>query len=134
MIEWIRRIVAGFTGRHTCGRQRLSQSCGRVGGAMVTQRAGWLQEVRPRAPCALAAPMAQVIALTALTALGLSGPPFHEPFHADGRQRSTTVTQRSYQNPLHRRPQTNEIQINRIEAPVNLCWDCNVKHLPGQDS
>jgi len=31
---------------------------------------------------ALAAPMAPVIALTALAALGLSGTPFHEPFHA----------------------------------------------------
>jgi hypothetical protein len=30
--------------------------------------------------------MAHVIALTALTALGLSRAPFHEPFHADHRQ------------------------------------------------
>jgi len=30
--------------------------------------------------------MAQVIAMTALVALGLSGTAFHEPFHADGRQ------------------------------------------------
>ena len=37
-----------------------------------------LQEVRPRAPYVLAAPMAMVIALTALVALGLSGAPFHE--------------------------------------------------------
>jgi hypothetical protein len=28
---------------------------------------------------------AHVIALTALVALGLSGVPFHEPIHADGR-------------------------------------------------
>jgi hypothetical protein len=41
-----------------------------------------LQEVRPHAPCALAAPMARVIALMALTALGLSGAPVHEPVHA----------------------------------------------------
>ena len=26
MIEWIRRIVAGFIGRHACGRQRPSQT------------------------------------------------------------------------------------------------------------
>jgi hypothetical protein len=30
---------------------------------------------------ALPAPIAQIIALTALTTLGLSGTPFHEPFH-----------------------------------------------------
>jgi hypothetical protein len=30
MIEWIRRIVAGFIGLHACGRQRLSHACGRV--------------------------------------------------------------------------------------------------------
>ena len=54
-----------------------------------------LQEVRPRAPSTLAAAMARVIALMALAALGLSGATFHEPFHADGRQRSMTVTERS---------------------------------------
>jgi hypothetical protein len=41
-----------------------------------------LQEVRPRAACALAASIAQVIALTALAALRLFGAPFHESFHA----------------------------------------------------
>jgi len=54
-----------------------------------------LQEVRPRAPSALAAQMTRVIALTAPAALGLSGGWFHEPFHADGRQRSMIVTERS---------------------------------------
>ena len=38
-----------------------------------------LQEVRPDARCALAAPMTQLIALTAPTALGLLGAPVHEP-------------------------------------------------------
>ena len=33
---------------------------------------------------ALAAALAWIIALTALAALGLSGMPFHEPFHARG--------------------------------------------------
>jgi hypothetical protein len=33
---------------------------------------------------ALAAPIAPVIALTALAALGLSGDPVHEPVHAQG--------------------------------------------------
>ena len=47
--------------------------------------------------------MAQVIALTALAALGLSGAPFHEPFHADGRQWSMAVTERSDRNPPQRR-------------------------------
>jgi hypothetical protein len=42
-----------------------------------------LQKVRPRTPCALAAPMPQVIALAAFAALGLSGA--HEPVHAGGR-------------------------------------------------
>ena len=40
-----------------------------------------LREARPRAPCPLAAQMTRVIALMALVALGLSGTPFHEPFH-----------------------------------------------------
>ena len=48
-----------------------------------------LQEVRPPAPYALAAPTAHVIALRALAALGLSGAPFHEPFHAGGGNRSS---------------------------------------------
>jgi hypothetical protein len=41
-----------------------------------------LQEVRPDAPSALAAQMTWIVALTALTTLGLSDEPFHEPFHA----------------------------------------------------
>ena len=57
-----------------------------------------LQEVRPRAPYALAAPIARVTALTALAALGLSGAPFHEPFHAGGRWRSMNVTKSSDRN------------------------------------
>jgi hypothetical protein len=51
---------------------------------------------------ALAARIARVIALTALAALGLSRAPFHEPFHADGRQWSMTVTERSDRNPPQR--------------------------------
>ena len=42
-----------------------------------------LQDVRPLAPSALAAPMTRVNARIALVALGLSGGTFHEPFHAD---------------------------------------------------
>jgi len=38
---------------------------------------------------ALAAPIAWIIALTALAALGLSGVPFHEPFHARGSYPAT---------------------------------------------
>jgi hypothetical protein len=43
-----------------------------------------LRETRSLAAHALAAPIAQQIALMALFALGLSGDPFHEPFHARG--------------------------------------------------
>ena len=41
-----------------------------------------LREARDLAACALAAPIPPVIALAALVALGLSGGPFHDPFHA----------------------------------------------------
>ena len=47
--------------------------------------------------------MAQSIALMALTALGLFGPSSHEPFHADGGQKSTAVTERSGQTLPQRR-------------------------------
>ena len=30
MTEWIRKIVAGFIGLHTCGRHRLSHVWGRL--------------------------------------------------------------------------------------------------------
>jgi hypothetical protein len=44
-----------------------------------------LRETRSLAVDALAAPIAREMALAALAALGLSGDPFHEPFHAHGR-------------------------------------------------
>jgi hypothetical protein len=62
-----------------------------------------LQEVRPQAPSALAAPMARVIALTTPTALGLSDGTFHEPFHAFGGNWPMAVTERSDRNPPQRR-------------------------------
>jgi hypothetical protein len=62
-----------------------------------------LQEVRPSAPSALAAPMAQSIALMAPTALGLFGASSHVPFHADGGQKSMAVTECSGQTPQRRR-------------------------------
>jgi len=43
--------------------------------------------------------MAQVNALMALGALGLSSASFHEPFHANGAQRPIAITERSDQNP-----------------------------------
>src|SRR5271155_1473975 len=43
-----------------------------------------LQEVRPSARHALAAQITRIIALTALTTLGLSGTPVHEPVHGRG--------------------------------------------------
>jgi hypothetical protein len=42
-----------------------------------------LQEVRPHATCALPGQMTRIIALMALTTLGLSGAPVHEPVHAE---------------------------------------------------
>ena len=62
-----------------------------------------LQEVRPRAPCALAAPMTRAIALTAPAVLGLSCASSHEPFHANGGQESMAATERSGQKPPQRR-------------------------------
>ena len=62
-----------------------------------------LQEVCSQAAHALAATMAQSIALMAPTALGLFGASSHEPFHADGGQRSMAVTERSGQTPPQRR-------------------------------
>ena len=44
---------------------------------------------------ALAAPIAHAIALIVLAALGLSRALCHEPVHADGRQESWAVTERS---------------------------------------
>jgi carbonic anhydrase/acetyltransferase-like protein (isoleucine patch superfamily) len=58
-----------------------------------------LQEVCSQAAHALAAPMAQSTALMAPTALGLFGASSHEPFHADGGQRSMAVTERSGKTP-----------------------------------
>ena len=43
-----------------------------------------LREARDLAAHALAVPIARKIAQMALTALGLSGDPFHDPFHARG--------------------------------------------------
>jgi hypothetical protein len=46
-------------------------------------------------PCALAAQIARIMALTALIALGLSDASFHEPFHAEARQSGHPVTVRN---------------------------------------
>jgi len=61
-----------------------------------------LQEVRPPAPSALAAPMARVIALMTPVALRLSGGTFHEPFHAYCRHHPVGVTKHSSQEQLRR--------------------------------
>jgi hypothetical protein len=63
-----------------------------------------LQEVRPHAPSALAAPTARVIALMALVALGLSEAPVHEPVHGRRQTISVIVTQRSAETSAQRRP------------------------------
>ena len=54
---------------------------GHLDSAQSSTPTSCLQEVRSRAPSALAAPMAQAMALTAPAALGLSGGTFHEQFH-----------------------------------------------------
>ena len=59
-----------------------------------------LQEVRPRAPNALAAQITRIIALMALTALGLPGEPFHEPFHDPPQRPLRSVTMRRARAPL----------------------------------
>jgi hypothetical protein len=46
-----------------------------------------LRGARPRAAHALAALVAQAIALIALAVLGLSGDPVHEPVHAGASER-----------------------------------------------
>jgi hypothetical protein len=50
--------------------------------------------------------MARLIASTALSALGLSGAPFHEPVQADGRVATLSVTERGDRNPLAQRKAT----------------------------
>jgi len=62
--------------------------------------------------------MAHPIALTAPTALGLSRAPFHEAFHTDGRQWSTTVTERSDRNPPH--SAVGELERTRRELAASL--------------
>ena len=52
---------------------------------------------------ALAALMRPIIALTALAALGLSGPPFHEPFHTQGHCIPSTATVRNIAGGLYPR-------------------------------
>jgi hypothetical protein len=52
--------------------------------------------------CAIAARMEHGVALVALDALGLSRAPFHETFHANGKQRYMTITERSDRNRLSR--------------------------------
>jgi hypothetical protein len=54
-----------------------------------------LQEIRPHAPCMLAAQIVRIIALTALATLGLSGASFHEPFHVRDRYVQLSATVRS---------------------------------------
>ena len=53
-----------------------------------------LQELRPRAPCTLAAQMARAIALIARAALGLTEAPVHEPVHDRHSERLMSTTER----------------------------------------
>jgi hypothetical protein len=53
-------------------------------GVVIKSRTYALREARGLTVHALAAPIARIIALAALAALGLSGEPFHDSFHARG--------------------------------------------------
>ncbi len=67
--------------------------------------------------------MAQVITLIASVALGISGASFHEPFHADGRQRSMTVTERSHRDLSQRFPSLTMWSDGAFEtAESGPCW------------
>ena len=82
----------GRVSRYATKKNANRTCCDPPGSESMTCR---LQEVRPHALCALAAPMARIIALAALAALGLSCAPFHEPFHVGARQSPVVVVQRS---------------------------------------
>jgi hypothetical protein len=85
--------------RYATTKNASRACCDPPGSESMTCR---LQEIRPRAPCALAARMARVIALTAPTAPGLFCASSHEPSHADGGRESVAVTERSGQEPSRR--------------------------------
>src|ERR1700745_2479399 len=84
-----------------------------------------LQEVGSHALSALAAPMAQAVALTAPATLGLFGVSFHEPFHADG---GTTVHSRNraqWAAPGAVTPQLDMVptgQSNRTRSRTGRLW------------
>lgn len=76
--------------------------------------------------------MARAAALTALASLGLSGAPFHEPFHADSRQRSMIVTKRSDRDVIIAMPQLDEMAGDTGDAPPCLPYlpylpDCRIR-------
>jgi hypothetical protein len=64
--------------------------------------------------------MARLIASMALVALGLSGASFHEPFPADGRQRSMTVTERSDRYPPQRHGNLTTRSNRTVEQVIAL--------------
>jgi hypothetical protein len=72
--------------------------------------------------------MARVIALTAPTALRLSGASFHEPFHVDGGQRSMAVTERGDQNPP---PRHRDLTAwpDRTVGPADLPLHCQMSRI-----
>jgi len=49
MIEWIRKIVAGFIGLHACGRHPVSHIWGRVVRWSLSGRHRWSQTCSPSA-------------------------------------------------------------------------------------
>ena len=78
-----------------------------------------LQEVCSQATHALAAPMAQGIALTAPAALGLCNASSHEPFHANGGQQPMAITQRSDNSPQQLEDMIRQNGRRICRAPVH---------------
>jgi hypothetical protein len=89
-----------------------------------------LEEVRPYASSALAAPMAQVMALTAPAALALSGAPFHEPFHAEAVRSQQLVTVCN----LHRHTALPFMPVKRCELPARTRRGSHRRAVPDRDA
>ena len=104
--------------RYATTKNASRACCDPPGSESMTCR---LQVVRPRAPSTLAATMTQVIALMAPAALGLFCASSHEPFHADGGQKSMAVTGRSGQKPPQRRRDLpwSDRTVDQVVAPPN---------------
>ena len=77
--------------------------------------------------------MAQAIALMASAARGLFGASSHEPFHADGGQKPTAVTERGAQKPpqRHRDLPCSDRTVEQVVALPNRAYLDQVPPLRG---